>query len=55
MSSPRAKAADFHFSPASQAMTLASMAEKSLTMNFLPGDGTRAVRMSCERVSGTSP
>ena len=36
------------------ASTLASIAEKSATMNFLPSCGTKAVRMSCESVSGIS-
>jgi hypothetical protein len=46
MSFPAAKAAAFHFSPAIQEMTLASMAEKSETTNFIPSRGTKAVRIS---------
>ncbi len=39
--------------PAVQAMTLASMAEKSATMNLRPLCGTNAVRISSESTSGT--
>ena len=41
-----------HCSPASHARTLASIAEKSATINFLSFCGTKAVRISCDRVSG---
>ena len=39
---------------ASQAITRASMAEKSATKNRFPGLGMKAVRMSCDSVSDTS-
>ncbi len=42
-------------SPATHAMTRASMAEKSLMMKRWPGAGTRAVRISWLSTSGTSP
>ena len=54
MSPPLANTSCRHCSPANQAMTRASIAEKSDTMNFLPFCGTKAVRMSWDRVSGTS-
>ena len=41
-----------HFSSASHAITLASMAEKSLTTNRYPSDGIKAVRISCENTNG---
>ena len=40
-------------SPAKNESTLASMAEKSETMNLYPSLGTNAVRMSSDRTSGT--
>lgn len=54
MSPPSSKTLSRHRSPANQAITLASIAEKSATMNFLPSCGTNAVRISWERVSGIS-
>ena len=43
-----------HSSPANQTMTRASMAEKSAARNCVPSRGMNAVRISCDRVSGTS-
>ena len=40
-------------SPAKNESTLASMAEKSETMNLYLSLGTNAVRMSSDRTSGT--
>ena len=54
MSFPSAKTRCRQVSPAIQAITLASMAEKSATMNFFPSGATKAVRMSWESVSGIS-
>ena len=54
MSPPPSNTFSRHRSPAIQAITLASIAEKSATINFLPSCGTKAVRMSCESVSGIS-
>ena len=54
MSPPPSNTLSLHRSPAIHAITLASIAEKSATMNFLPSCGTKAVRMSCESVSGIS-
>ena len=54
MSPPPSNTFSLHRSPAIHAITLASIAEKSATINFLPPCGTKAVRMSCESVSGIS-
>ena len=44
-----------HSSPASHASTRASMAEKSATRNRFPSPGMKAVRISWDSKSGTSP
>ncbi len=54
MSLPSANTRIRHFSPASQARTLASIAEKSATINLNPVRGIKAVRISWDKVSGIS-
>ena len=53
MSLPSANTFDLHVSSARKARTLASMAEKSLTMNLYPGRGTKAVLISSDNTAGT--
>ena len=49
------KTSSLHFSPATHAITLASIAEKSHTASIFPSVAVKAVRMSCESTSATSP
>lgn len=44
-----------HCSPASQAITRASIALKSATTNTFPGRGMNAVRINSDSVDGTLP
>lgn len=53
MSFSSANTMDIHVSPARYARTLASIAEKSLTMNLYPGRGTKAVLNSFDKTEGT--
>ena len=53
MSFPSAKTLEHQVSPARCASTLASMGEKSLTMNLYPGRGIKAMRISSDRTAGT--
>ena len=54
MSPLASKTSSLHLSPARYESTLASIAEKAETMNLQPGLVIKAVRISCESVSGTS-
>ena len=52
MSLPSAKTFCRHSSPASHAITRASIAEKSATISLRSPWGMNAVRISCDKVSG---
>ena len=49
------KASSVHCSPASHAITRASIAEKSLTTKRQPSEGMNAVRTSSEKTKAVSP
>ena len=53
MAPPWAKTSCRDWAPAVQAVTLASIAEKSATQHRLPGLGIKAVRISSDRTIGT--